>query len=85
MVDEAISLNQNLIDEQKVSFINDSVDNLPFEDESIDYITTTNTIYFWPDLIKNAKEIFRVLKPNGKILIGYRSKELMDKIEFTKF
>lgn len=85
MVDEAISLNQNLINEQKASFLNGSIDNLPFKNDSIDYITTTNTIYFWPDLIKNTKEIYRVLKPNGKILIGYRSKELMDKIELSKY
>ena len=85
MIDEAIALNQNLIDEQKVSFINGSVDSLPFKDNSIDYITTTNTVYFWPDLTVNAKEIYRVLKPNGKILIGYRSKEMMDKIELANF
>lgn len=84
MIDEATALNQDLIDQQKVSFIHGSIDNLPFENESIDCITTTNTIYFWPNLIKNAEEIFRVLKFKGKILIGYRSKELMDKIELSK-
>jgi ubiquinone/menaquinone biosynthesis C-methylase UbiE len=85
MIDEATELNQNLIDEQKVSFINGSVNSLPFKDNSIDYITTTNTVYFWPSLKENAKEIYRVLKPNGKVLIGYRSKDLMDKIELANY
>lgn len=85
MIDEAIIVNGELIDEKKVSFINGSIENLPFDDDSIDYITTTNTVYFWPNLQENAKEIYRVLKPNGKVLIGYRSKELMDKIELTKY
>ena len=85
MIDEAIELNQNFIDKKKVSFIHGSIESLPFEDNSIDYITTTNTVYFWPNLYENAKEIYRVLKPNGKILIGYRSKELMDQIELANF
>ena len=84
MIDEARILNKALIEAEKVSFINGSVENLPFEDNSIDYITTTNTIYFWPNLKENTKEIYRVLKPNGKILIGYRSKAFMNKIELTQ-
>ncbi len=85
MIDEATKLNQKLIDEQKVSFVNGSIESLPFEDNSIDYVTSTNTIYFWPNLKENAKEIYRVLKPDGKILIGYRSKKRMNKIELTKY
>ena len=85
MIDEATTSNQNFMNQQKVSFIKGSVETLPFEDNSIDYVTTTNTIYFWPNLIENTKEIYRVLKPNGKLLIGYRSKELMDQIEVANY
>ena len=84
MIEEACKLNQKLIDEDTVTFVNGSVEELPFKDNSINYVTTTNTIYFWPDLKENAKEIYRVLKPNGKLLIGYRSKEFMDKIELSR-
>ena len=85
MVDEASIINKEFIDQQRVSFITGSVARLPFQDNSVDYVTTTNTIYFWPDLKENAKEIHRILKPHGKILVGYRSRELMDKIELTKY
>lgn len=85
MVNEAIRLNQELINSRKASFINGSIENLPFDDNSMDYVTTTNTVYFWPDLIKNASEIYRVLKPHGKILIAYRPKELMDKVEVSNY
>ena len=85
MVNEAIKLNQNLISNKKVSFIDGSLEEIPFKDNSFECITTTNTIYFWPNLGKNTEEIYRVLKPNGKLLIGYRSKELMDKIEHSKY
>jgi ubiquinone/menaquinone biosynthesis C-methylase UbiE len=84
MVNEATILNKSFIDAKKVTFVNGSIENLPFNDNSIDYVTTTNTVYFWPNLKENAKEIYRVLKPNGKVLIGYRPKELMNKIELTK-
>lgn len=84
MIDEATKLNQAFMESGQVSFINGSIEKLPFEDNSMDCITTTNTIYFWPNLEANAKELFRVLKPKGKLLIGYRSQELMDKISFTK-
>ena len=85
MVDEAIRLNQKLIDSGKVSFIKGSIENLPFKDNSIDYITTTNTIYFWPDLSKNARELYRVLNTNGKILIAYRPKKVLNKIEVSNY
>lgn len=85
MIDEAIAINNDLVKDGKVSFKLGSIDNLPFEDNSIDFITTTNTVYFWPDLKENAQELLRVLKPGGKLLIGYRGKEIMDKVEFTEF
>ena len=85
MIDEASSLNSDLIKQGKVSFKLGSIEKLPFEDDSIDCITTTNTVYFWPDIIANSKELYRVLKPGGKLLIGYRSKEIMDKVELTQF
>lgn len=85
MIDEALSLNQSLVEVGKVSFVNASLESIPLEDNSVDYVTTTNTVYFWPHLEENAKEIKRVLKPGGKLLIGYRSKEFMDKLEVAKF
>jgi ubiquinone/menaquinone biosynthesis C-methylase UbiE len=85
MVNEAIKINQKLMSTKKVSFIDGSIEKLPFKDDSFECITTTNTIYFWPNLAKNTEEIYRALKPNGKLLIGYRSKEFMDKIELSKY
>jgi ubiquinone/menaquinone biosynthesis C-methylase UbiE len=60
MIDEATTLNQKLINEQKVSFVNGSIENLPLIKDSIDYVITTNTVCFWPNLAENAKEIYRV-------------------------
>lgn len=84
MVEEASLLNKEFSDEKTASFELASIEKLPFEDNSFDCITTTNTLYFWPQPKENIKELVRVLKPNGKLLIAYRSKSCMDQLELTK-
>lgn len=42
---------------------------LPYPDQTLDYVTAFETIYFWPDIDAAFKEIRRVLKPNGELLI----------------
>ncbi|NQY68376.1 MAG: class I SAM-dependent methyltransferase [Flavobacteriales bacterium] len=85
MIEEAKNINQKLIDSGKVDFIESSIATLPFDDDSIDAIITTNTLYFWPKPSENIKELLRILKPGGRILIGYRSKSFMDKIELANY
>ena len=65
----ASEFNKELIDEGRVYIANASVENLPFEDEKFDIITAVETIYFWPDFLKNINEVLRVLKPKGKFLV----------------
>lgn len=36
-----------------------------FTDASFDAVTAFETIYFWPDLPKCFREVYRVLKPGG--------------------
>lgn len=84
MIHEANLINKELIDAGLIEFKQASIDKLPFNDRSFDMITTTNTLYFWPQPVPNAQELLRVLKPNGKLLIAYRSKSFMDQIEFSK-
>ncbi len=84
MVDEANFINKEFIKSGKVRFEQASIEKLPFNDNTFDSITTTNTLYFWPQPQNNAKELLRVLKPGGKLLIAYRSKDFMDQIELSK-
>ena len=65
----ASEFNKELIDEGRVCISNASVEKLPFDDEKFDIITAVETIYFWPDFLKNIKEVLRVLKPKGKFLV----------------
>ncbi len=59
------------------------VSQLPIKDETIDTIITTNTIYFWPNPAADAKELLRVLKPNGKLVIGFRTASDMKNYRFV--
>ena len=85
MVDEARQINEKLVDQGVVQFTQGSIDALPFADATFDSISTTNTLYFWPAPLSNAQELFRVLKPGGKLVLGYRSKDCMDQLEITKY
>lgn len=46
-----------------------NVNNIQFEDNEFDIVTAFETVYFWPDLRENFKEVNRVLKPNGCFMI----------------
>ncbi len=50
---------------------------LPYRHELFDKVCTSNTIYFFEDPLDNFQEIFRVLKPGGKLVVGLRDKAQM--------
>ncbi len=84
MVEEAIIINQHFIDSGSVHIQKASIASLPYASGSFDCITTTNTLYFWPNPQEDVLELIRVLEPGGKLLVGYRSKQCMDQLELTK-
>ena len=46
-----------------------SVEKLPFDDGRFDLITAFETVFFWPDLKENIKEVYRVVKEGGEFAI----------------
>jgi SAM-dependent methyltransferase len=46
---------------------------LPFADASFDKLISVHTLYFWPDLVAPLREAKRVLRPQGRIVLGYRA------------
>ncbi len=46
-----------------------NVRNLPYENDSFDYISAFETIYFWPEIGESFKEVHRILKPGGRFFI----------------
>jgi ubiquinone/menaquinone biosynthesis C-methylase UbiE len=65
----AMKQNKTLIETGRVEILHVSVESLPFPDNFFDLVTAVETYYFWPNLLENLKEIRRVLKPEGQILL----------------
>ena len=80
MVDSAQAINRAAMEAGRVEIRNAAVSALPFDDASFDKIFTANTIYFWPRPFEDAREIMRVLKPGGKLYIGFRPRSVMQQL-----
>jgi len=82
-VRESAKHNRDKIDDGQVEILQGSVSELPFEDETFDIVSGFETIYFWPDLENDLREIHRVLKKDGVVFICNEEKNdenLMDRI-----
>lgn len=70
-VKEARKLNENNILCEKARILQGVAEELPFEDGFIDIVTAVETYYFWKDKLGVLKEIFRILKSSGKIMLVF--------------
>jgi len=61
--------NVKLIQAGRVEITQASVSQLPFPENRFDLITAVETQYYWPDLVKDMREIRRVLKPGGTLIV----------------
>lgn len=57
------------IEEGRLQVEQASVEAMPFEEGSFDRVLTVHTIYFWPDRELGLREILRVLKPGGRLIL----------------
>ncbi|MDD5457736.1 MAG: class I SAM-dependent methyltransferase [Candidatus Margulisbacteria bacterium] len=71
---------KKLIRDGRLELKNASIASLPYPNEYFDAIFSANTIYFWPDPEQNAREVLRVLKPGGKFIVGFATKEQLEKV-----
>jgi ubiquinone/menaquinone biosynthesis C-methylase UbiE len=61
--------NARWIEIVRVEIRQGSVSQLPFSDAAFDLVTAVETHFFWPDLPADMREVFRVLKPGGTLII----------------
>lgn len=68
-VEKASARNKKAIREGRVKILCSGVSSMPFQDNSVGLATAVETIYFWPDLKNDFKEVFRVLKDGGRFCV----------------
>ncbi|MEC4674193.1 MAG: class I SAM-dependent methyltransferase [Nitrospirota bacterium] len=84
MLAQARKTNKQYISTKRVKIQKGNCNDLPYGHESFDKVCTSNTIYFLEDPLENFKNIFRVLKPGGKLVVGFRDKEQMKKLPLSE-
>ena len=65
----ARKVNKEWIDKGRVEIREASVSQLPFADDTFDLITGVETHFWWPALPADMREVHRVLKPGGTLVL----------------
>jgi len=65
----ARKINRQAIESGCIAIEEASVSQLPFSDEMFDVVTAVEAHFWWPDLPAGMREIFRVLKPGGRLIV----------------
>jgi len=84
MVAIAQKKNRTHIKNGKVMIHLGDFDEHPFEANAFDTIFSVNTIYFWKNPEITISKICRILKPGGKVLIGFHEKSEMQNWPLNK-
>jgi ubiquinone/menaquinone biosynthesis C-methylase UbiE len=65
----ASRINKQWIDTGRVEIREASVSQLPFSADVFNVVTAVETHFWWPDLPSDMREVLRILKPGGVLII----------------
>ena len=71
MVEQATARNVKAIESGRVDLRYGSVERLPFEDNTFNKALAINSMQVWPDAVAGLREMRRVMKPGGRIALGF--------------
>jgi len=77
MVRQARSQHADAIAAGRLELRQGDARSLPYTDASFDRACGTHVIYFWPDAVGGVRELHRVLRPGGRLALGYQERERM--------
>lgn len=81
----AVVMNADLAKQEMLRFQLYEGVKIPFSDACFSKIFTVNTVYFWQNPGDFAREIARVLHPEGKFALAFAQRSFMEKLPFTRF
>jgi ubiquinone/menaquinone biosynthesis C-methylase UbiE len=70
MVKLATHYNRKCVEEGTAEFRQGEASELPWEDEKFSAAVAIATFMFWPNSLESLKEIHRVLRPGGRLVIS---------------
>ena len=73
MCRRALKKNRSLIAEGRVRVECARSDDLPFETGMFDAVMSVHTLYFWDPAEPHLREIARVMRPGGRLVLAFRS------------
>jgi ubiquinone/menaquinone biosynthesis C-methylase UbiE len=71
MVEQARTRNATSIQSGRVDLRHGSVESLPFDAGTFDKALAVNSMHVWPDAVAGLREMRRVMKPGGRIALGF--------------
>lgn len=71
MLEQASARNEAAIRAGRVDLRRGTVEQLPFDADSFDKALAINSMQIWPDAGAGLREMRRVLKPGGRIVLGF--------------
>jgi ubiquinone/menaquinone biosynthesis C-methylase UbiE len=71
MVEQARARNAHAIGAGRVALRQGSVERLPFENSTFDKAVAINSMQVWSDAVGGLREIHRVLKPGGSVVLSF--------------
>ena len=71
MVQQACARNAKATESGRVELRHGSVESLPFSNNTFDKAIAINSMQVWPDAIAGLGEIRRVVRPGGRIGLGF--------------
>jgi len=71
MVAQARARNAIAIKDGRVDLRRGSVEHLPFDDNAFDKALAINSMQVWPDSAAGLREMRRVMKPGGRVALGF--------------
>lgn len=72
MCRRAVRINKQLISDGRVRVERSRSDDLPFDTGFFDAAVSVHTLYFWNPAEPHLREIARVLRPRGRIVLAFR-------------